>query len=86
VATDIHLDQFDSKIYSLEERTDLDTLEMDKLHGILTTYEMRIFGENSFKKEASFKVEKKDKKKVEAEINNHEESEGDVEEKILLKN
>jgi hypothetical protein len=31
---------FDSKISALEERTDLDTLEMDELHGILTAYEM----------------------------------------------
>jgi hypothetical protein len=36
---------------------------MDELHGILTTYEIRTFGENSFSKEVSFKVAKKDKKK-----------------------
>ena len=33
--------RYDPKISSLEERTDLDTLSMDELHGILTTYEMR---------------------------------------------
>jgi hypothetical protein len=32
---------FDPNISSLEERTYLDTLSMDELHGILTTYEMR---------------------------------------------
>jgi hypothetical protein len=42
--------RFDSKISTLEERTHLDTLEMDELHGILTAYEMRTSGENSFKK------------------------------------
>jgi hypothetical protein len=31
---------FDSKISSLEERSDLDTITMDELHGILTTNEM----------------------------------------------
>jgi hypothetical protein len=78
--------RFDSKISSLEERTDLDALEMDELHGILTAYEMRTSGENSFRKEATFKVAKKDKKNFEAEINSHEESEGDVEEANFVKN
>jgi hypothetical protein len=32
---------FDPNISSLEERAELDTLSMDELHGILTTYEMR---------------------------------------------
>jgi hypothetical protein len=34
--------RYDLNISSLEERTYLDTLSMDELHGILTTYEMRI--------------------------------------------
>ena len=58
--------RFNSKIFDLEERTDISTLEMDELHGILTTYEMRNYGEDYFRKEAAFKVDKKDKKKVEA--------------------
>ena len=66
--------RFNSKISSLEERTDISTLEMDELHGILTTYEIRNFGENSFRKEAKFKEAKKDKKKVEVETNNHDDS------------
>jgi hypothetical protein len=37
--------RFDSKISALEERTDLDTLEMDELHGILIAYEMTTSGE-----------------------------------------
>ena len=58
----------------MEERDDIATLEMDELHGILTAYEMRNFGEDSLRKEASFKAAKKDKKKVEAETSNHEDS------------
>ena len=58
---------FNSKIFALEERADIATLEMDEQHGRLTTYEMRNFGEDSFKKEATFKVAKKDKRKVETE-------------------
>jgi hypothetical protein len=33
--------RFDPKISSLEEREDLDSVSMDELHGIFTTYEMR---------------------------------------------
>jgi hypothetical protein len=33
--------RFDPKISTLEERVDLDSIIMDKLHGIFTTYEMR---------------------------------------------
>ena len=45
---------------------------MDELHGILTACEMRTSSENPSRKEASFKEAKRDKKKVETEINNHE--------------
>ena len=34
--------RFDSKILALEERSDLDTMTVDELHGTLTAYEMRI--------------------------------------------
>ena len=54
--------RFDSKVSALEERQDLDKLSMDELHGILTTYEMRIEQENPSKKEVAFKVSKKTKK------------------------
>jgi hypothetical protein len=33
--------RFDSKISSLEERVDLDKMNMDEIHGIFTAYEMR---------------------------------------------
>jgi hypothetical protein len=53
--------RFDPNISSLEERVDLATLSMDELHGILTSYEMRIEQENPSRKEAAFKASKKDK-------------------------
>ena len=34
--------RFDSKISAIEERSDLDTMTMDELHGTLTAFEMRI--------------------------------------------
>jgi hypothetical protein len=37
---------FDSNISSLEERVDLAALTMDELHGILTSYDMRIEKKN----------------------------------------
>ena len=48
--------RFDPKISALEERADLATLIMDDLHGILTTYEMRIEQYNPSRKEATFKA------------------------------
>jgi len=51
--------RFDSEVSSLEERLDLDKLIMDELHGILTTYEMRIEQENPSRKEEAFKASKK---------------------------
>ena len=47
--------RFDSKISAIEERSDLNTMTMDELHGTLTTYEMRIEQEDSAGKEAAFK-------------------------------
>ena len=38
--------RFNSKVSALEERTNLDNLEMDELHGILIAYEMRTSSEN----------------------------------------
>jgi hypothetical protein len=34
--------RFDPKISKLEERADIDSISIDELHGIFTTYEMRI--------------------------------------------
>jgi hypothetical protein len=32
---------FDPKVSTLEERTDMDSIRMDELHGIFTAYEMK---------------------------------------------
>jgi hypothetical protein len=55
--------RFDPKILALEERSDLNSISMDELHGIFTTYEMRTEHENPNIKEAAFKASKKSKKK-----------------------
>jgi hypothetical protein len=70
---------FDPKISTLEERVDLDSITMDKLHGIFTTYEMRTEQENPDIKEASFKASKRSKKKEKEHSNNSDISEDDEE-------
>lgn len=55
------LDRFDSKISTIEEIKDLDTLKLDELHGILTAYEMRKGGPSS--KDEAFKASKSKKGK-----------------------
>jgi hypothetical protein len=55
--------RFDPKISALEEISDLNSISMDKLHGIFTAYEMRTEQENPYIKEATFKESKKSKKK-----------------------
>jgi hypothetical protein len=53
---------FDAKFYAIEEMKDLDSLTMDELHEILTTYEMiRTEKENPTPKEATFKSSNKRK-------------------------
>jgi hypothetical protein len=53
--------RFNPKILALEERSDLDSIRMDELHGIFTTYEMRTEQENPDVKEESFKASKRSK-------------------------
>jgi hypothetical protein len=55
--------RFNPKISTLEERSDLNSISMDELHGIFTTYEMRTEQENPYVKEAAFKASKRSKKK-----------------------
>jgi hypothetical protein len=55
--------RFNAKISALEERLDLDSIIMDKLHGIFTAYEMRIEQENQYVKETTFKASKRSKQK-----------------------
>jgi hypothetical protein len=61
VLISLHM-RFDPKISTLEERKNIDSLSMDELHGIFTTYEIRIEQENPITKEALFKAFNKIKK------------------------
>jgi hypothetical protein len=54
--------RFNPKISALEERSDLDSISMDELHGIFTAYEMRIEQENLDVKKVAFKASKRSKK------------------------
>lgn len=53
--------RFNTKVSTLEERKDLDKITMDKMHGILTTYEMRIEVDQPSKKECALKDSKRTK-------------------------
>jgi hypothetical protein len=55
--------RFNPKISALEERSDLNSISMDELHGIFTAYEMRTEQENPDIKEAAFKASKRTKQK-----------------------
>jgi hypothetical protein len=41
--------RYDSKISTIEDRSDLNTLTVDQLHGIFTAYEMRTGNDKSTK-------------------------------------
>jgi hypothetical protein len=74
--------RFDPKISALEERSYLNSISMDELHGIFTTYEMRTEQENSDVKETAFKastISKKKEKQQEEHSNNNDVSEDDEE-------
>jgi len=51
--------RFNSKVSAIEEAKDLNTFNMDEMHGSLTAYEMRIGKGKSIDREAAFKVKKK---------------------------
>jgi hypothetical protein len=55
--------RFDPSISTLEERADLDSINMDELHGIFIAYQMRTKQENLGIKEAPFKASKRSKEK-----------------------
>jgi hypothetical protein len=55
--------RFDPKISTLEEIGDLNSMRMDKIHGMFTSYQMRTEQENPNVKEATFKASKRSKKK-----------------------
>ena len=67
--------RFNSKISAIEERSDLNTMTMDEVHGTLIAYEMRIEQEDPVRKEATFKVTNKRrtiKEKPKSKYNNDE--------------
>ena len=51
--------RFNPNISTLEERTNLNTITVDQLHGTLMAYEMRIEDKDTPRKEATFKVSSK---------------------------
>jgi hypothetical protein len=55
--------RFNPKISALEERSDLNSISMDELHGIFIAYEMRNEQENPDVKESDFKASKRSKQK-----------------------
>jgi hypothetical protein len=74
--------RFKPKISVLEERSDLNSIIMDELHGIFTTYKMRTEQENLDVKEAAFKASKRskqNKKEQEEYSSNNDVSEDDEE-------
>jgi hypothetical protein len=73
---------FNPKISALEEISDINSIRMDKLHGVFTAYEMRTEQENLYVKEAAFKASKrskKNKKEQEEYSSNNDISEDDEE-------
>jgi hypothetical protein len=50
--------RFNPKMSTLEEIPDLNSISMDELHGIFTSYEMRTKMENLDVREAAFKASK----------------------------
>jgi hypothetical protein len=70
---------FDPKISALEERADLNSISMDELHGVFTSYEMITEWENPYIKEATFKASKMSKEKEKELSSNSDVSEDDEE-------
>ena len=74
--------RFDSKIYAIEERSDLDIMTVDELHGTLTAYEMRTEQEDPSGKEATFKAsnqKRTSKLRQKLEYSNNDESDSEEE-------
>jgi hypothetical protein len=74
--------RFNPKISTPKERSDLDSISMNELHGIFTAYEMRTEQENPDIKEAAFKASKrsKQKKKEQEEYSSNSDASKDDEE------
>jgi hypothetical protein len=72
--------RFNPKISTLEERSNLNSISMDELHGIFTAYEMRTQQENPNVKEEAFKSSKRSKKKKQEDYSNNSDVSEDDEE------
>jgi polyphosphate kinase 2 (PPK2 family) len=48
--------RYDGNISTIKDRSDLNTLTVDRLHGIFTAYEMRTGNDKSTKDETTFKT------------------------------
>ena len=80
--------RFDSKISTIEERIDLDTMTVDDLHGTLTTYEMRTEQEDPSRKEVDFKASNQkgtSKQKSKSEYSNYDDSDNEEEANFVRK-
>jgi hypothetical protein len=76
--------RYDENISSIEDRSDLNTLIVDQLHGIFITYKMRIGHDKSTKDETTFKASKtKINQKKKPQSSHHEEF--DVEEANFIR-
>jgi hypothetical protein len=76
--------RYDAKISSIKDRSDLNTLTVDQLHGIFTAYEMRTGHDKSTKDEIAFKAsDTKINQEKKPQSNHHEES--DVEEANFIR-
>lgn len=51
--------RFNSKVSTIEEAKDLNTFNMDEMHGYLTAYEMKIGKGKYIDREVAFKIKKK---------------------------
>ncbi|XP_057847433.2 uncharacterized protein LOC131057276 [Cryptomeria japonica] len=75
----------DAKVSVVEEMSNLDRLTVDKLHGILTAYEMHTNVENSSKRETTFKASKKGKEKEQKSSKSSEEDSEDEDAHLVRK-
>ena len=55
--------KFESKVFAIEEKQDLQTITMTQLHGILTAFDMRKGGPSDMR-EATFKASTKRKEEI----------------------
>ena len=72
--------KYDSKVSTLEEWDDIEHMIVDELHGIFTSYEMRIGQNGQSKREATFKASKEPKA-----LSKNQSEDSDDEEALFIK-